>query len=103
MNTVSVASDSRIERSSASSVRFFFASRRRHTRCLSDWSSDVCSSDLSFHYTPLNAHYKALLKKAEKNKKNLIMIDAEKDEWRNEKPTGKRIREIGRASCRERV
>src|SRR5205814_6155469 len=21
-------------------------SRRRHTRCLSDWSSDVCSSDL---------------------------------------------------------
>src|SRR5262245_62826073 len=24
---------------------FFFSSRRRHTRCLSDWSSDVCSSD----------------------------------------------------------
>src|ERR1035438_2087330 len=23
----------------------FFSSRRRHTRCLSDWSSDVCSSD----------------------------------------------------------
>src|SRR5205814_3798650 len=23
------------------------SSRRRHTRCLSDWSSDVCSSDLS--------------------------------------------------------
>src|SRR5438045_4564294 len=27
--------------------RFFFSSRRRHTRCLSDWSSDVCYSDLS--------------------------------------------------------
>src|SRR5882724_8341608 len=27
---------------------FFFSSRRRHTRCLSDWSSDVCSSDLAF-------------------------------------------------------
>src|SRR5882724_4677323 len=27
-------------------VWFFFSSRRRHTRCLSDWSSDVCSSDL---------------------------------------------------------
>src|SRR5262245_12031841 len=27
---------------------FFFSSRRRHTRCLSDWSSDVCSSDLRF-------------------------------------------------------
>src|SRR5205814_7842079 len=25
---------------------FFFSSRRRHTRCLSDWSSDMCSSDL---------------------------------------------------------
>src|SRR5207245_4892713 len=24
----------------------FFASRRRHTRCYRDWSSDVCSSDL---------------------------------------------------------
>src|SRR5258705_5895001 len=28
---------------------FFFSSRRRHTRCLSDWSSDVCSSDLVPH------------------------------------------------------
>src|SRR5438045_4483284 len=28
------------------SYYFFFSSRRRHTRCLSDWSSDVCSSDL---------------------------------------------------------
>src|SRR5947207_4118959 len=27
-------------------VHFFFSSRRRHTRSLCDWSSDVCSSDL---------------------------------------------------------
>src|SRR5476649_3044989 len=27
-------------------VGFFFSSRRRHTRSLCDWSSDVCSSDL---------------------------------------------------------
>src|SRR2546422_371746 len=27
---------------------FFFSSRRRHTRCSRDWSSDVCSSDLGF-------------------------------------------------------
>src|SRR5690349_20595217 len=27
-------------------VFFFFSSRRRHTRSLRDWSSDVCSSDL---------------------------------------------------------
>src|SRR5690349_25057103 len=26
---------------------FFFSSRRRHTRSLRDWSSDVCSSDLT--------------------------------------------------------
>src|SRR5437762_1748846 len=27
--------------------RFFFSSRRRHTRYIGDWSSDVCSSDLA--------------------------------------------------------
>src|SRR2546429_1067480 len=29
---------------------FFFSSRRRHTRCSRDWSSDVCSSDLRFGF-----------------------------------------------------
>src|SRR2546429_4467949 len=29
---------------------FFFSSRRRHTRCSRDWSSDVCSSDLHQHF-----------------------------------------------------
>src|SRR5437762_13378166 len=28
---------------------FFFSSRRRHTRYIGDWSSDVCSSDLQRH------------------------------------------------------
>src|SRR6266436_5457586 len=32
---------------------FFFSSRRRHTRCSRDWSSDVCSSDLR-RYAPMN-------------------------------------------------
>src|SRR5690554_8222415 len=35
---------------------FFFSSRRRHSRCGRDWSSDVCSSDLErqgfFQVTP---------------------------------------------------
>src|SRR5947199_4900194 len=39
-------------------AHFFFSSRRRHTRCLSDWSSDVCSSDLgrslSFRRSTIN-------------------------------------------------
>src|SRR6266498_527438 len=30
----------------AGALCFFFSSRRRHTRCGRDWSSDVCSSDL---------------------------------------------------------
>src|SRR5699024_1451477 len=32
---------------------FFFSSRRRHTRSKRDWSSDVCSSDLSCRYDRL--------------------------------------------------
>src|SRR5207245_7083497 len=45
---------------------FFFSSRRRHTRCYRDWSSDVCSSDLgewwsAFHDDELNALEKQAL------------------------------------------
>src|SRR6266498_902780 len=44
---------------------FFFSSRRRHTRCGRDWSSDVCSSDLTgairkliaFEVERARAHY----------------------------------------------
>src|SRR5207245_8523559 len=32
--------------SSLACSRFSLSSRRRHTRCYRDWSSDVCSSDL---------------------------------------------------------
>src|SRR5207245_4503865 len=32
----------------------FFSSRRRHTRCYRDWSSDVCSSDLSPALIPVD-------------------------------------------------
>src|SRR3989449_2873973 len=32
---------------------FFFSSRRRHTRCSRDWSSDVCSSDLTLSFLGL--------------------------------------------------
>src|SRR3989449_3338663 len=34
---------------------FFFSSRRRHTRCSRDWSSDVCSSDLMLDYRDLDS------------------------------------------------
>src|SRR5438034_11454109 len=63
---------------------FFFSSRRRHTRSLCDWSSDVCSSDLDF---PIHVD----------NDANLGAL-AELREG-----VGRQLREIGRASCRERV
>src|SRR5436189_2977297 len=37
---------------------FFFSSRRRHTRYIGDWSSDVCSSDLdNFSITSSGNNY----------------------------------------------
>src|SRR5437016_6801922 len=35
---------------------FFFSSRRRHTRLVSDWSSDVCSSDLKSPAEAADSH-----------------------------------------------
>src|SRR5437016_13215422 len=45
---------------------FFFSSRRRHTRLVSDWSSDVCSSDLDVTLMKQMAH--ALGKDADEKK-----------------------------------
>src|SRR5256886_7383619 len=42
-------------------VRFFFSSRRRHTRFDCDWSSDVCSSDLEVRYDGVGVSGSALL------------------------------------------
>src|SRR5436189_4116440 len=36
-------------------VVFFFSSRRRHTRYIGDWSSDVCSSDLTWRAVAIGA------------------------------------------------
>src|SRR5438034_10747617 len=60
---------------------FFFSSKRRHTISLCDWSSDVCSSDLA-GYAP----------------SPLVGEGACPD-----RGIGARSRQIGRASCRERV
>src|SRR2546429_7199341 len=46
---------------------FFFSSRRRHTRCSRDWSSDVCSSDLN-HMAEKLVEYNILKREAEANK-----------------------------------
>src|SRR5438093_11557399 len=68
------------KRSMASTALFFFSSRRRHTRLVSDWSSDVCSSDLGGRAPP--------------------PVRA----WSTSRARGSASpAEIGRASCRERV
>src|SRR5204863_1469416 len=91
---------------------FVFSSRRRHTRSLRDWSSDVCSSDL-LHLKdlkdlknpktqvpvgegamPIAEIFKQLVKQGFAGYANLeYEIDA------NDPLPGK----IGRASCRERA
>src|SRR5439155_9647157 len=46
---------------------FFFSSRRRHTRWPRDWSSDVCSSDLSAFYCLYVSPLKALANDINRN------------------------------------
>src|SRR5574340_831533 len=40
-------SNIRPDQATGMGIDFFFSSRRRHTRSFGDWSSDVCSSDLT--------------------------------------------------------
>src|SRR2546429_5922018 len=94
-------------------VIFFFSSRRRHTRCRRDWSSDVCSSDLNARWTVLGVGYatrgitanvlwridtRAILPANRATKGCLWRIDT-----RAILPANRATKEIGRASCRERV
>src|SRR5438132_11471989 len=73
---------------------FFFSSRRRHTRSLCDWSSDVCSSDLKRFRPPqmVEAGGSALHTPA----LTLQVADSSSTQ-------APRSSKIGRASCRERV
>src|SRR5690349_21928966 len=79
---------------------FFFSSRRRHTRSLRDWSSDVCSSDL---------RWKDSLDILGRNEQVGVIVYGE--QFAANQDLGRRwmtayirgLREIGRASCRERV
>src|SRR5438045_8985934 len=72
---------------------FFFSSRRRHTRCLSDWSSDVCSSDLPSSMTAIAVLGQAAAASISRSGGALPITTA----------TSSTRNKIGRASCRERV
>src|SRR5260221_9561743 len=86
---------------------FFFSSRRRHTRSLCDWSSDVCSSDLhpklADRRLPVAAGGQHILDPLLGELGELIIVR------RNRRATlvlfarAAGAAEIGRASCRERV
>src|SRR5258706_5674628 len=89
-------------------VIFFFSSRRRHTRLVSDWSSDVCSSDLSvifefvsqdvpYGFQGITASHDITVGKHE----NLQITEHAGRLGNLLLPVISR--EIGRASCRERV
>src|SRR5438093_6157687 len=53
---------------------FFFSSRRRHTRLVSDWSSDVCSSDLVFVFIGFKPVGRYLFKEHIEHDKNGYLI-----------------------------
>src|SRR5688572_30883157 len=85
---------------------FFFSSRRRHTRFDCDWSSDVCSSDLTKaqrmrRWTEVEKAYKdgRIIKGRVTDRiKGGLTVDVG---LRAFLPGS--LVEIGRASCRERV
>src|SRR5258706_11877307 len=94
----------------------FFSSRRRHTRLVSDWSSDVCSSDLRGAVEADGGRrYVFVVKKnqlgvgkstLEKREIHVGIADATNYEVVSGLQEGELVAlpgEIGRASCRERV
>src|SRR5690554_7065654 len=92
-------------------LEFFFSSRRRHTRCGRDWSSDVCSSDLLVAIP--SAAKDRLREIVEQAKKTglpvrilpglLEMADGKVSLRQAREVRIEDLLEIGRASCRERV
>src|SRR5262245_64413605 len=88
---------------------FFFSSRRRHTRCLSDWSSDVCSSDLR-RLADQAAIVYCLSRRETEDLASWLAAQGLKAahyhagmDANARRHTQEAFAEIGRASCRERV
>src|SRR3712207_9524458 len=77
---------------------FFFSSRRRHTRYWRDWSSDVCSSDLSDEVGA------SLLEEiADLGQQLDLGRRLGRSGGGRPLPAPQRVYQIGRGPCRERV
>src|SRR5258706_8524741 len=81
----------------------FISSRRRHTRLVSDWSSDVCSSDLADIEQVLPWVFDAILHDPLDECRIQITGDHGFSLVRFLVGLNRVRRKIGRASCRERV
>src|SRR5690606_39566774 len=93
----------------------FFSGRGRHTSFSRDWSSDVCSSDLTgegqidANYIPAFIRRYPFVFAGDAENKNLTLcVDEDSKALVKDGSTGKRLfddngEQIGRAACRERV
>src|SRR6266496_2051478 len=64
----------RPRRASRRAIRlFFFSSRRRHTRSLRDWSSDVCSSDLQV--AGLKRAFNAMVREVRESRDRIVYLE----------------------------
>src|SRR5690242_21065719 len=90
---------------------FFFSSRRRHTRLTCDWSSDVCSSDLSRWLPRIKQHPPPDPRQPPRGGLAGGVRHARPPSCRTGPraataapgPSRRRASQIGRASCRERA
>src|SRR5438067_11452129 len=85
--------------------RFFFSSRRRHTRSKRDWSSDVCSSDLDLENRGFKISIECRAMQVERNLEAAVLKIGHAIDLLGMMQPRRHARraEIGRASCRERV
>src|SRR5437879_3845326 len=81
-------------RTAAGFCLFFFSSRRRHTRYLGDWSSDVCSSDLGLELKYEGADQKRAMELYPQLNPDVTLLDVAAA-YGEAKKTGKGIGVIG--------
>src|SRR5438046_10553767 len=83
--------------------RFLFSSRRRHTRLVSDWSSDVCSSDLCIEPPIISVPGTEMMGGSMQPANAVTLVAHRLDSLWQRLVATLGIHKIGRASCRERV